>query len=55
MNLILGDMECDDLENTFGTIRPLWPVQTQINLHKCMSVDDWTFMLTVLYDGKLNK
>ena len=46
--------ECGDLENTSGTIRPLRPVQTQINLRIRMSVDDITFTLTVLYDGKIN-
>ena len=48
-------MEYEDLENTYGTIRPLRPVQTQISLHICMSVDEITFALTVLYDGKINK
>ena len=55
MNLILGDTECGDLENTSGTIRSLRPVQTQINLHISMSVDNITSMLTVLYDGKINE
>ena len=55
MNLILGDTECGDLENTFGTIRPLQPVQTQINLSICIKVDNITFMLTVLYVAKVNK
>ena len=45
MNLILGDTECGDLENTFGTVRSLRPVQTWIKLCVCMSVDDITFML----------
>ena len=43
----LGDMEYGDLENTFGTIRPLRPVQTQISMRIPMSVDDITFTLTV--------
>ena len=54
MNLIFGGSECGDLDNTFGTIRPLRPVQTQISLRICMSVDDITVRLTVLYDGKIN-
>ena len=55
MNFILGHTECGYLENPFGTIRPLRQVQTQINLRICMSLDDITFMLTVLYDGQINK
>ena len=55
MNLIFGDTECSDWENSFGTMRPLRLVQTQINLHIRMSMDDITSTLTVLYDGKLNK
>ena len=51
MSLISGDMERADLENFFWIIRPLRQVQIQINLRIFMSVDDLTFMLTVLYDG----
>ena len=40
--------------NTFGIIRPLRPAQTQINLSIRMSVDDVTFMQTVLYGGKMS-
>ena len=50
----LQGSECGNLENTFGTIRPLRSVQTQINLRIRMSVDDITFMQTILYDGKIN-
>ena len=49
-----GESQCANLENTFGTIRSLRPVQTQINLRSRMSMDDINFMLTVLYDGKIN-
>ena len=49
-----GGSECGNLENTFGAIRHLRPVRTQINLCIRMSMDDITFMLTVLYDGKIN-
>ena len=55
MNLIFGDMECGHWENSFGTTRPLQLVQTQIKLCIRMRVDDITFMLTVLYYGKINK
>ena len=55
MNLTFGHTDCGYLENPFGTIRPLRPVQTQINLRICMSLDDITFMLTVLYNGQINK
>ena len=50
-----GGTECGDFENTFWTIRPLPPVQTQISLHIHMSMNNMTFTLTVLYDGKINK
>ena len=49
-----GGSEFGNLENTFGTIRPVRPVQTQISLCIHTSVDDITFMLTILYDGKIN-
>ena len=49
-----GGSECRNLENTFGTIRPLRPMQTHINLRIRMSVGDITFTLTVLYNGKIN-
>ena len=55
MNLIFGDTECGDWENSFGTMRPLRLVQTQINLRIRMRMDDITSTLTVLYDGKTNK
>ena len=55
MNLILGETECGDWENSFGTMRPLRLVQTQINLRIRMRMDDITSTLTVLYDGKINK
>ena len=55
MNLILGDTECGDWENSFGTMRLLRLVQTQINLCIRMRMDDITSTLTVLYDGKTNK
>ena len=48
-----GGLECGNLENIFGTIRPLRSVHTQINLCIRMSVDDITFKQTVLYDGKI--
>ena len=44
-----GGLECGNLENTFGTIRPFRPVQTPINLRIRMNVDNITFTLTVLY------
>ena len=49
-----GGLECGNLENIFGTIRSLRTVQTQVNLCIHMSVDDITFTLIVLYDGKIN-
>ena len=55
MNLLFGDTTCGDWENSFGTMRPLRLVQTQINLRICMRVDNITFTLTVMYDGKINK
>ena len=55
MNLIFGDTECGDWENSFGTKRLLQLVQTQINLRIHMRMDDITATLTVLYDGKTNK
>ena len=55
MNLIFGDTECGDWENSFGTMRPLQLVQTLINLRISMRMDDITSTLTVLYDGKINK
>ena len=60
MNLIfgdteVGDTECGDWENSFGTMRLLRLVQTQINLPIRMRMDDITSTLTVLYDGKTNK
>ena len=55
MNLIFGDTECSDWENSFGTMRILRLVQTQINLRIRMRMDDITATLTVLYDGKTNK
>ena len=55
MNLIFGDTECGGWENSFGTMRLLWLVQTQINLRIRMRMDDITSTLTVLYDGKTNK
>ena len=55
MNLIFGDTECSDWENSFGTMRLLRLVQTQTNLRIRMRMDDITSTLTVLYDGKTNK
>ena len=55
MNLNFRDTECGDWENSFGTMRPLRLVQTQINLNIRMRMDDITSTLTVLYDGKINK
>ena len=52
MNLIFGDTECGDWENSCGTMRLLRLVQTQINLRIPMRMDDITSTLTVLYDGK---
>ena len=43
-----GGSECGNLENTFGTIRP-----HSDHLRIRMSMDDITFMQTVLYDGKI--
>ena len=53
MNLIFGDTECGDWENSFGTMRLLRLVQTQINLRIRMRMDDITSTLTVLYDGQV--
>ena len=39
--------------NVLVSSQPLRPVQ-KINLRICMSVDDITFPLTVLYNGKIN-
>ena len=55
MNLIFGDTECRDWENSFGTMRLLRLVQTQINLRIRMRMDDITSTLTVLYDGNFVK
>ena len=55
MKLILGDTECGGWDNSFGTMRPLRLVQTQINLRIRIRMDDITSTLTVLYDGKINK
>ena len=55
MNLILGDTECVDWENSFGTMRSFRLVQTQINLRIRIRMDDITSTLTVPYDGKINK
>ena len=55
MNLIFEDTKSGNWENSFGTMRPLRLVQTQINLHTRMRVDDITLTLTVLYDRKINK
>ena len=48
MNLIFGDTACSDWENSFGTMRLLRLVQTQINLRIRMRMDDITSTLTVL-------
>ena len=55
MNLVFGDTECGDRENSYGTIRPLRLMQTQSNLRIRMRIDDITSTLTVLFDGKINK
>ena len=48
-----GGSKCGNLENTFGTIRPLPSVQTKINMRIRICVDDITFTQTVLHDGKI--
>ena len=44
-----GGLECGNLENTFGIIRPLRPAQTRINLRIRMSMDDITFKQTTIW------
>ena len=56
MNLIFGDTECGDWENSFGTMRLLRLVQTQITLRIRMRMDDITSTLTYyMMEKQINK